>query len=197
MVVQMSRTDSVLGTVPGTTGGVVHRLNASNDSEFAEWMAARQGRLLRTAYLLTGDPHTAQDLVQSTLAKIYLRWDKISDRQHVDAYARAALVNEHRSLWRRPWHRREVVSEQLPEQAGPDASYDGRSSALWAYVQTLPPRQRAVVVLRYYEELTEAETAEVLGISVGTVKSQASRALATMRRGLADHPELSGKEDLS
>jgi RNA polymerase sigma-70 factor (sigma-E family) len=200
MVVQVSRTDSALGStdrgaIPATTGGVVHRLKASTDSDFAEWMTARQGRLLRTAYLLTGDPHTAQDLVQNALAKIYLRWDRISDREHIDAYARAALVNEHRSLWRRPWRRREVVSAQLPEQAGGEASYDGMSAALWAYVQTLPPRQRAVVVLRYYEELTEAEAADVLGISVGTVKSQTSRALATLRSGLADHPELSGKED--
>ena len=165
------------------------------DAEFAEWMAARQGRLLRTAYLLTGDPHTAQDLVQTTLAKLYLHWGRISDREHVDAYARRALVNEHRSQWRRASRRHEVLPGDLPETAGPETSYDGRSAALWAFVQTLPPRQRAVVVLRYYEQLTEAETAEVLGIGVGTVKSQTSRALATLRGRLPEHPELSGKED--
>lgn len=170
-------------------------VDAERDAEFAEWMAARQVRLLRTAYLLTGDHHTAQDLLQTTLAKVYLRWDKISDREHVDAYVRRALVNEHRSAWRRPWRRRELVTDELPERPSADASYDERGAALWSFVQTLPPRQRAVIVLRYYEELSEAETAAALDVSVGTVKSQASRALAALRARLPEHPELSGRED--
>ena len=157
-------------------------------------MTARQPALLRTACLLTGETHTAEDLVQTTLAKMYLAWDRIADREHVDAYARKALVNEFRSLWRRPWRRRELTSDQLPEVASHD-SHDRRSDALWEFVATLPPKQRAVIVLRYYEELTEAETAAALGISVGTVKSQASRALASLRRTVGDHPELGGEEE--
>ena len=157
--------------------------DAARDAEFSAWMAARQPALLRTAYALSGDHHTAQDLVQTTLAKVYLSWDRVQRREAIDGYARRVLVNEHTSLWRRPWKRRETASELLPDRHGVTDTYDeGRSTALWEHVQTLPRRQRAVVVLRYYEELSEAETAEVLGVSVGTVKSQASRALATLRQ---------------
>lgn len=159
-------------------------------SEFEEWLVAREPALQRLALLLTGDPHTAQDLVQTSLAKLYLAWDRLDDREHVDGYARRVLVNEHRSGWRRPWRRREVVAAVLPEEGALPALYDGTRAAVWAFVATLPPRQRAVLVLRYYEDLTEAETADVLGISVGTVKSQASRALAALRSRVADHPEI-------
>jgi RNA polymerase sigma-70 factor (sigma-E family) len=168
-------------------------------ADFEAWMTARQPALLRTACLLTGETHTAEDLVQTSLAKIYLAWDRISDREHVDAYARKVLVNEYRSLWRRAWRRREHVADEIPEPAQPagqpTAEYDGRTQALWSFVATLPPKQRAVVVLRYYEELSEAETAAVLGISTGTVKSQASRALAALRDRIHDHPELSREEE--
>ncbi|MFC4786952.1 SigE family RNA polymerase sigma factor [Nocardioides sp. MAHUQ-72] len=157
---------------------------------FEEWCAAREPALQRLALLLTGDPHGAQDLVQTTLAKLYLAWDRLDDREHLDGYARRVLVNEHRSAWRRPWRRREVTTDRLPETAGPGPSYDGAHDAVWAFVATLPPRQRAVIVLRYYEDLTEPETAAVLGVSVGTVKSQASRAIAALRAVVHDHPEL-------
>jgi RNA polymerase sigma-70 factor (sigma-E family) len=162
------------------------------DEEFAAYMAARQPSLLRTAYLLTGDRHTAEDLVQTSLAKLYLSWDKVQKREHVDGYVRRILVNEHNSLWRRSWKRREVTTEYVPETAAPHLEPDdGKGQALWEFVQTLPKRQRAAIVLRYYEELSEAETAAVLGVSVGTVKSQTSRALATMRSRVSDHPTLS------
>lgn len=174
-------------------------------ADFESWMTARQATLERTAYLLCGgDVHSAADLTQNTLAKMYLAWDRVRDREHIDAYARRVMVNEHRSNWRRPFRRREVMAERLPERGANDRYDDGEHDALWAFVQTLPPKQRAVIVLRYYEELTEAETAEVLHISVGTVKSQASRALAGLRGRLAEHPELAregspigneGKED--
>jgi RNA polymerase sigma factor (sigma-70 family) len=94
---------------------------------------------------------------------------------------RRILVNEHNSLWRRAWKRRETTTDELPDRPHHDDLDHGTGSALWDLVQTLPTRARAVVVLRYYEELSEAETAETLGISVGTVKSQASRALAALR----------------
>jgi RNA polymerase sigma factor (sigma-70 family) len=92
------------------------------------------------------------------------------------------MVNENNSLWRRGWKRREHATDEVPEGAPVlDRHYDGRNDELWALVQTLPRKARAVLVLRYYEEMTEAETADVLGISVGTVKSQTSRALAALR----------------
>ncbi|WP_067437347.1 SigE family RNA polymerase sigma factor [Nocardioides jensenii] len=161
---------------------------SAKDAEFSDWMAARQAALLRTAYLLTGDHHGAEDLVQQTLAKVYLTWGKVRDRDAIDGYARRILVNENNSIWRRAWKKRETVSDQVPDWVPAHDAYDeGRSSALWNLVQTLPRRQRAAVVLRYYEELSEAETADVLGVSVGTVKSQTSRALATLRTNAPDH----------
>ncbi|NUR06158.1 MAG: SigE family RNA polymerase sigma factor [Nocardioidaceae bacterium] len=161
------------------------------DEEFAAYMAARQPSLLRTAYLLAGDRHTAEDLVQTTFAKLYLSWDKVQRREVVDGYVRRILVNEHTSMWRRPWKRREVSTEALPEQQRHDRTDEGEASAVWEFVQTLPRKQRAVIVLRYYEDLSEAEIADVLGVSVGTVKSQASRALAAMRARVGDHPRIS------
>ena len=152
---------------------------AERDAEFAAYLAARQASLLRTAYLRSGDKHTAEDLVQTALAKLYLSWDKVNKRDSIDGYVRRILVNEHNSLWRRPWKRRETTTEHLPDEAAPAPG--GHDDDLWRFVQTLPRKQRAAVVLRYYEDLTEAETADVLGVSVGTVKSQTSRALAALR----------------
>jgi RNA polymerase sigma-70 factor (sigma-E family) len=152
------------------------------DADFSAYLEARQARLLRTAYLLTGDRHQAEDLLQTSLAKLYLAWDKVRDRGSVDAYVRRIMVNENNSLWRRAWRRREVAHDQVPDRTPVHDTYDdGVAAAVWDVVQTLPRRARAVVVLRYYEQLTEAETADVLGISVGTVKSQTSRALAALR----------------
>ena len=167
----------------GETAGaaMMHARRNSHDEEFSAYMAARQRSLLRTAYLLTGDPAGAEDLVQTAFAKLYLSWDRVRDTGALDGYVRRILVNEHNSLWRRAWKRREQATEVVPESPVDDAYDDGTRDALWRHVHTLPPRQRAVIVLRYYEELTEAETAEVLGVSVGTVKSQASRAIAGLR----------------
>lgn len=164
----------------------------TKDEEFAAYMTARQPSLLRTAYLLTGDRHSAEDLVQTSLAKLYLSWDKVQKRELLDGYVRRILVNENNSLWRRSWKKREVTTEYLPDAPAPYVEPDdGQGRALWDFVQTLPKKQRAAIVLRYYEELSEAETAAVLGCSVGNVKSQTSRALATMRAAVGDHPTLS------
>ncbi len=157
------------------------------DEEFAAYMLARQPSLLRTAYLLTGDRHTAEDLVQTALAKLYLSWDKVQKRDSIDGYVRRILVNENNSLWRRGWKKREYATDDLPDNHLTDEYDEGQRAAVWAVVQTLPRKARAVVVLRYYEQLSEAETAEVLGISVGTVKSQASRALAALRERAPQH----------
>jgi len=152
------------------------------DADFTAYLQARQGRLLRTAYLLTGDQHQAEDLLQTSLAKLYLAWDKVRERDSVDAYVRRIMVNENNSLWRRGWKRREAPTDAVPEGSPFHDVYDeGLGAAVWEVVSTLPRKARAVVVLRYYEQLTEAETADVLGISVGTVKSQTSRALAALR----------------
>ena len=168
------------------------------DAEFEAYMSARQPSLLRTAYLLTGDQHTAEDLVQTALAKLYLSWDKVQRRELVDGYVRRILVNENNSLWRRAWKKREFSTDTLPDQQTvTDTHDDGRSAALWECVQTLPRKQRAVVVLRFYEDLSEAEVAEILGISVGTVKSQSSRALAALRSRVHTQPLLArdGEEE--
>ncbi len=176
----------------GSEAGTTMLRERDRDADFAAYMAVRQPSLLRTAYLLAGDAHTAEDLVQTALAKLYLSWDKVRDPELLDGYVRRILVNEHNSLWRRAWKRREQASETLPEQGYADAPDDGLQAALWDFVQTLPRKQRAVVVLRYYEDMSEAEIAQVLGISPGTVKSQASRALAALRGRVADQPGLAG-----
>ncbi|MFL6060182.1 MAG: SigE family RNA polymerase sigma factor [Marmoricola sp.] len=171
------------------------RTAATPRSDFEEWMAARQQRMLRTAYLLTGDVHAAEDLTQTALAKVYLAWDRVSAAESVDAYARKILMNEHTSSWRRLWRHREVVSDTSRHDVPVGSSeYDGVSDALWAAVRSLPERQRAVVVLRYYEQLSEKETAEALGVSPGTVKSQSSRALDTLRSRLGERTDLAGWE---
>ncbi len=164
-------------------------------TDFESWLVAREPALQRTAHLLTGDEHSGRDLVQITLAKLYLAWDRLEDHEHVDAYARRMLVNEHRNAWRRSRRRPELVTDRPPERSAPADEYDGSRDAVWRFIATLPPRQRAVIVLRYYEQLTEPETAEVLRISVGTVKSQASRAIASLRAHLDQHPEITDHEE--
>lgn len=158
---------------PGTTA----------DAEFTEYASGRQHSLLRTAYLLCGDQHTAEDLVQVTLAKLYLSWDRVRTRGSLDGYTRRILVNEHNSLWRRAWKRRETVTDTPPDhgERHHDTYDDGTADDLWQFLGTLPKRQRTVLVLRFYDDLSDAEIAAALGISLGTVKSQASRALASLR----------------
>lgn len=167
----------------------------TRDADFTSYMEARKASLLRTAYLLTGDRHSAEDLVQVSLAKLYLAWDRVQDRGSIDGYVRRIMVNENNSLWRRGWKKREYATESMPETWAHDEYDEGTRGAVWAAVQTLPKKARAVVVLRYYEQLSEAETAEVLGISVGTVKSQASRALAALRERAPElHPRVNEEE---
>jgi len=147
---------------------------------FEEFVAARGQALQRFGYVLTGDWALAEDLLQTSLAKAYPRWSRVQ-RDDPEAYVRKIMLNTWASWWRRKW-RGEVPSRQLPEAAGPDsfAGIDHRQ-ALRAALASLPASQRAVVVLRYHQDLSEAQVAELLGISVGTVKSQAARALARLR----------------
>src|SRR3954453_12879544 len=115
---------TIHGGTPGGTAGDVpagrRHDPAVRDAEVSEYMAARQASLLRTAYLLSGDRHTAEDLVQTSLAKLYLAWDKVQQRESVDGYVRRILVNEHNSLWRRAWKKRETTTSDLPEAAAPE-----------------------------------------------------------------------------
>jgi len=166
----------------------------TTQQEFVEFVHARQQTLLRFAYLLTSDHHTAEDLVQTALAKTYLSWDRLRDRGALDNYVRRIIVNENTSLWRRAWKRNERPTEELPEPGPRDGGDPEGRDAMWRVVQTLPARQRAAVVLRYYEDLSEADTAATLGCSVGTVKSQTSRAIAGLRSKLATDPGLLGGE---
>lgn len=157
------------------------------DEEFRAFVAARSPALLRTACLLVGgDWALAEDLLQAALTKTYLSWHRIEDRGAVEAYVRRTLATTATSWWRRKWHG-ERSTDVLPDRAGPDGSglVDERD-ALWRHVRRLPARQRAVLVLRFYEDLSEAETARTLGVSPGTVKSSTSRALATLRAALAE-----------
>ncbi|MBZ6171291.1 SigE family RNA polymerase sigma factor [Streptomyces olivaceus] len=157
---------------------------------FSSYVKARQPVLLRTARSLTANPSDAEDLLQTALTKTYVAWERIEDHRALDGYVRRALLNTRTSQWRK---RKvdEFACDELPEPepvaAGDDpAERQALHDAMWRAITKLPARQRAMVVLRYYEDLSEAQTAEVLGVSVGTVKSAVSRALGKLR----EDPEL-------
>ncbi|WP_296604017.1 SigE family RNA polymerase sigma factor [Nocardioides sp.] len=148
-------------------------------TDFDDFVAARSSRLLRTAYLLTRDHALAEDLLQTALTKAWFAWSRIQGDP--EPYVRKVLVNTFASWWRRKWNGEHAYAEP-PEVLAPgehDAA-DQRQD-LWTAMGRLPRRQRAVIVLRFVEDLSEAETARLLGISPGTVKSQTSKALANLR----------------
>ncbi len=149
--------------------------------DFDEFVAARGSALWRTAWLLTGDRHRAEDLLQTALGKAWPHWRRVSRSGSFEAYVRKTMFTTYVAWYRRRW-KAEVPTEHLPEQSGhDDAEQVAYQRDIAAALAQLPRGQRAVVVLRYFEDLTEAQTAEVLGCSVGTVKSQTSRALAALR----------------
>lgn len=152
--------------------------------EFREFAMQRASPLHQSAYLLCGDWHLAHDLVQETLVKAYRHWPRVRQADNPEAYVRRILINEVRERWRRR-ERSEPVARFTVEPTVPDAADDiaRRDRVLQALLE-LPLQQRATVVLRYLEGLSQAETAELLGCSEGTVKSQTSRALATLRKFL-------------
>jgi RNA polymerase sigma-70 factor (sigma-E family) len=158
---------------------------------FSSYVKARQPVLLRTARSLTANPSDAEDLLQTALTRTYVAWERIEDHRALDGYVRRALLNTRTSQWRK---RRvdEFACDELPEPEpapGEDedpAERQALHDAMWRAIMKLPARQRAMVVLRYYEDLSEVQTAEVLGVSVGTVKSAVSRALGKLR----EDPEL-------
>jgi RNA polymerase sigma-70 factor (sigma-E family) len=162
-------------------------MNQDGDQEFSDFVGARLGALVRTAFLLTGNAANAEDLVQTALTRAYVHWGRIGGQPTTEAYVRRTMVNTYTSWWRR--HRgRESLVKDFVEGARRDLPDDLEAviarSTLWPHLARLPRGQRAVVVLRYYEDLTEAQIAQTLGISPGTVKSQCSKGLASLRAAL-------------
>ena len=160
----------------------------SAEEDFVAFVAGAWPRLVRTAFLLTGDHAQAEDLAQTALVRAHRRWRSIRRQDRPEVYVRRVMLNLHRSWWRR--HRgREHLVAQVAEPAadgapGDDSARQDRELALARALADLPPRMRATLVLRFYEDLTERQAANVLGCSVGTVKSQTSRGLTRLRRAL-------------
>jgi RNA polymerase sigma-70 factor (sigma-E family) len=170
-------------------------------TDFASFVRARSTSLLKTAYLLTGDQHLAEDLVQTALARTHLAWDRLHAAGNAEAYTRKIMYHQQVSWWRRRRRGSEVVTDVPPEGPSTD-TMDGAAVRLTLReaLRRLTPKQRAVLVLRFYDDLSERETAEALDCSVGTVKSQTSRALARLRQTapeLAEFGELSLAEEAS
>lgn len=160
------------------------RVPAPQPPTFSSYVRARRPVLMRAARSLTPNPSDAEDLLQTALTKTYLAWERIEDHAALDGYVRRALLNTRISQWRK----RRVDEYSVEEPPEPDAvpqpdpaEQQAVRDAMWRAVTRLPARQRVMVVLRYYEDLSEASTAELLGVSIGTVKSAVSRALAKLR----------------
>lgn len=157
-------------------------MNPDAEEEYRQFVATRMDPLRRMAYLLCRDWHTADDLVSITIGKLYRNWHRVRDAKNVDAYVRRVLTHAWLDERRRPWRREHVVDE-VPDQADAqvaEPSVLDRDLLLHLLAQ-LPPRRKAVVVLRYYCDLSVEDTADILGITTGSVKSQAARALDTLR----------------
>ncbi|MEW1771838.1 SigE family RNA polymerase sigma factor [Streptomyces sp. NPDC086777] len=165
----------------------------ARSEEFQSFMIGRWPRLMRTAFLLTGEQHAAEDLVQSTLEQVFVAWRKVGSADDPEAYVRRVMINAHARR-----HRRKLkeflaskddlgLVREVPDMGDRIAQADDRSALLKALAQ-LPPRQREAVVLRYWEDLTETQAAQAMGCSAGTVKSNAAKGIAKLRAipGLAD-----------
>ncbi len=157
-------------------------MRADQREAFEALVRTRSTPLLRYGYVLTRDWQLAEDLLQASLARAYVRWPRLEDPQAGEAYVRRVMTTTHASWWRRRW-RGELPTERLPESGREDGAraVDERDR-LHRALMTLPPRQRAVLALRFFMDLSEQQVADELGCSVGTVKSTTSRALARLRR---------------
>lgn len=168
------------------------------EAEFVAFVTSRGHALLRTAYLLTNQRQEAEDLLQTALSKTYGAWRRLRAPQAAEAYVRTTMVRDAARIRSRRNSRPETLVADPPErlQRHPPAHAVGEADAdeLWAALASLPPRQRAVLVLRYYEGLTEREIADVLGCSTGTVKSQASKALAKLRHRIPSFESASRRD---
>jgi RNA polymerase sigma-70 factor (sigma-E family) len=153
---------------------------------FEEYIAARGPALVRFARVLTGDHHRAEDLVQEALAKAYPRWSRILRNDQPDVYVRRVIANAANSWWRRRSNREPAVGEPVDRPSHGDLGADAvERDAMWRQIRRLPDRQRAVLVLRYYEDLDDATIANILRCSPATVRTHAARALLTLRQRLA------------
>lgn len=168
------------------------------DPEFADYVRARQHRLLRAAYLVCGDVHRAEDLLQQAFEKLALRWETVRHGQP-DAYVRRILYHDAVSTWRRTRREHLTVAPPEPDAAGlaDVAGTVGARVDLEAALARLTPKQRAVLVLRFFEDRSEAETADALGVTVGTVKSQTHTALTNLRALVPDLAPTLSQKDLS
>ncbi|MEW2377014.1 SigE family RNA polymerase sigma factor [Micromonospora sp. NPDC047812] len=166
-------------------------MKSTDEDEYRQFVEARLEHLRRTAYLLCRDWHTADDLVSITLGKLYRAWPRVRAAENVEAYVRQVLTRAWLDERRRPW-RRERSTDEVPDDAAPDTEPDlADRELLLDLLGKLPERRRAVLVLRYYCDLSVEETAQILGITTGTVKSQAARALESLRLLAVDQPALS------
>ena len=164
------------------------RMSEDDEVAFDAFVGERRASLMRTAFLLTGDQHRAEDLVQAALLEVFRRWPRLRDRVDPVGYARKTVVTTHLNLVRRlSW--REVPVATVPDDGAASDGHDGtvQRLALRSALLRLPPRMRAVLVLRYFDDLSEQDTAAALGCSQGTVKSSASRGLARLREVLDQH----------
>ncbi|MFG1778679.1 SigE family RNA polymerase sigma factor [Micromonospora sp. NPDC049048] len=165
-------------------------MKSADEDEYRQFVEARLEHLRRTAYLLCRDWHTADDLVSITLGKLYRAWIRVRAAENVDAYVRQVLTRAWLDERRRPW-RRERSTDEVPDDAAPDTAPDlADRELLLDLLGKLPERRRAVVVLRFYCDLSVEETAQILGVTTGTVKSQAARALESLRLLAVDQPVL-------
>jgi RNA polymerase sigma-70 factor (sigma-E family) len=164
-------------------------MRPADDEDFSAFVDASSRRLLRSAYLITGDFAEAEDLLQSVLEKAYRRWPSIRRTDIPEAYVRKMLVTTAIDAGRRRrFASSRLDADSLPGRLDPAIEAVARRSSLLASVRELPPSQRAVLVLRYFDDLTEAETARALGCTVGTVKSQHARAMARLRELVQNDP---------
>jgi RNA polymerase sigma-70 factor (sigma-E family) len=170
-------------------------VTSRRDTEFADFMTARMPSLRRLALLLCQDWHRADDLVQATLTKLYVHWARAAGADNTDAYVRGMLVHEFLNERQTGWARRVRLADRLPEAAGLHADHDA-SLDLQRAVAALPPRQRAVLVVRFYCDLGVEQSAQVLGCTPGTVKSQTAKALDSLRWTLGRDPEAGGASGL-
>jgi RNA polymerase sigma-70 factor (ECF subfamily) len=156
------------------------------DRDFRDYVVARTPTLLRTAYLLTGDRGEAEDLLQEALFRLSKAWRRVSESESLDAYVRRTMVNLCVSRWRRRRVRTVTVAAVPELQGAGDADHVSDRDEIWRALAMVPPRMRAVLVLRFYEDLSEADTAAVLDCAVGTIKSQTARGLVKLRNALPE-----------